>query len=91
MGVYPSFTASQFGKKNNNTNYGIMFFGFYAASFFGPVVAGMVLEHTGTYSAAFICAMFISFVGLLLTVAAKPVLRLSGVELKIVEGTVPQK
>lgn len=91
MGVYPSFTASQFGKKNNNTNYGIMFFGFSAASFFGPVVAGMVLEHTGTYSAAFICAMFISFVGLLLTVAAKPVLRLSGVELKIVEGTVPQK
>jgi len=28
MGIYPGFTASQFGAKNNSVNYGIMFIGF---------------------------------------------------------------
>ena len=73
MGVYPSFTASQFGKKNNNTNYGIMFFGFSVASLFGPAGAGLILERTGKYSPAFICAMLISGAGLVLTMAEKAV------------------
>ena len=38
MGVFPGFTADQFGAKNNSVNYGIMFIGFAAAGFFGPTV-----------------------------------------------------
>lgn len=37
MGIYPGFTASQFGSKNNSVNYGIMFIGFALAGFLGPM------------------------------------------------------
>ncbi len=38
MGVYPRFTADQFGAKNNSVNYSIMFIGFALASYFGPQI-----------------------------------------------------
>lgn len=38
MGVYPGFTADQFGPKNNGVNYGIMFIAFAAAGVLGPMI-----------------------------------------------------
>jgi MFS family permease len=38
MGVFPGFTADQFGPKNNGINYGIMFIGFAIAGWFGPKI-----------------------------------------------------
>lgn len=66
MGVYPGFTADQFGAKNNSVNYGIMFIGFALAGFFGPTAVGLILTTTGAYTIAFLVAGALSVVGIIL-------------------------
>ena len=68
MGVYPGFTADQFGPRNNSVNYGIMFIGFAVAGYFGPTVCGKILASTGTYGVAFIVSMALAVVGITLSV-----------------------
>jgi OFA family oxalate/formate antiporter-like MFS transporter len=67
MGVYPGFTADQFGPKNNSVNYGIMFIGFAVAGTIGPIILNFIYDASGSYQKAFLFAMAISAVGLLLT------------------------
>ena len=68
MGVYPGFTADQFGVRNNSVNYGIMFIGFAVAGYFGPTTAGKILASTGSYSTAFLVSMALAVLGILLSV-----------------------
>lgn len=68
MGVYPGFTADQFGPRNNSVNYGIMFIGFAVAGYFGPTVCGKILASTGTYGVAFIVSMALAVLGIILSV-----------------------
>ena len=67
MGIYPGFTASQFGAKNNSVNYGIMFIGFAVAGFFGPTIMTMLYGAFGSYLPAFFTAMVLAIAGLVLT------------------------
>ncbi|MBU3099759.1 MULTISPECIES: L-lactate MFS transporter [Clostridium] len=67
MGVFPGFTADQFGSKNNGVNYGIMFIGFALGGYFGPTVMTNVFNTDNSYQRAFILAAVIGIVGLLLT------------------------
>ncbi len=67
MGVFPGFTADQFGTKNNSVNYGIMFIGFALAGFFGPTVMKNFYQSDGSYTRAFITAAILSIAGMLLT------------------------
>lgn len=67
MGVYPGFTADQFGPKHNSVNYGIMFIGFAAAGYFGPSIMGSVLRADGTYYRAFLIGCALSAAGVVLT------------------------
>ncbi len=67
MGVYPGFTADQFGPKNNSVNYGIMFIGFALAGYFGPQIMRNTLNTTGTYQRAFLIACVFSVVGVVFT------------------------
>lgn len=67
MGVYPGFTADQFGTKHNSVNYGIMFIGFAVAGYCGPTTAGKILAATGSYSTAFMVAIGLAIAGILLT------------------------
>jgi MFS transporter, OFA family, oxalate/formate antiporter len=60
MGVFPGFTADQFGMKNNSVNYGIMFIGFAAAGFFGPTV----MKSVSSYQVAFVIAGILCVAGL---------------------------
>ena len=71
MGVYPGFTADQFGPRNNSVNYGIMFIGFALAGYFGPTTCGKILGSTGTYGTAFIVSAVLALVGIALTVVYK--------------------
>ena len=71
MGVFPGFTADQFGPKNNSVNYGIMFIGFAAAGFFGPTVMKSVFVADGTYSRAFLIALALNLFGVVLCVLYK--------------------
>ena len=69
MGVYPGFTADQFGPRNNSVNYGIMFIGFAIAGYFGPSTCGKLLASTGSYGTAFIVSMILALLGISLTFA----------------------
>ncbi|MFT5873696.1 MAG: MFS family permease [Clostridium sp.] len=67
MGVFPGFTADQFGSKNNSVNYGIMFIGFALGGYYGPTVMSNVFNTDNSYQRAFILAAVIGMVGFLLT------------------------
>lgn len=67
MGVFPGFTADQFGPKNNSVNYGIMFIGFALAGYFGPTVMRNVYMADGSYQRAFLIAGSLNAAGIVLT------------------------
>lgn len=67
MGVYPGFTADQFGAKNNSVNYGIMFIGLAIAGYFGPSAMRSIYMSDGLYTRAFLIAAACSVVGFVLT------------------------
>lgn len=75
MGVFPGFTADQFGAKNNSVNYGIMFIGFALAGYFGPSMMRQVLHTTGTYQRAFLIAVGLSVAGIILSFVYRLVAR----------------
>lgn len=64
MGVFPGFTADQFGTKHSSVNYGIMFIGFAAAGYVGPTIMSTVYGSTGSYVPAFWIAIGLAVVGL---------------------------
>ena len=63
MGIYPGFTAQQFGRKNNSVNYGIMFVGFALAGLFGPSLMNVLYSATGRYQPAFLVSTLLAAVG----------------------------
>jgi MFS family permease len=67
MGVFPGFTADQFGAKHNSVNYGIMFIGFAAAGYFGPQIMRNTYAANGAYQNAFLIAIGLSVAGIILT------------------------
>ena len=75
MGVYPSFTAEQFGRKNSSVNYGIMFIGFNLAGLVGPMIVSFVFQQTGDYSNAFLIALVFAAAGLCLSFAYRKMLQ----------------
>lgn len=77
MGIYPGFTAAQFGAKNNSVNYGIMFIGFAAAGYFGPTIMSGIYEKTSSYQPAFIVAAALALLGSFLTFAYKRICKIS--------------
>ena len=71
MGVYPGFTADQFGPKNNGVNYGIMFIAFALAGVLGPMIMKSRFAATGSYNSAYIIALVLAVVGLILAFVYK--------------------
>lgn len=63
MGIYPGFTAKEFGRKNNSVNYGIMFIGFALAGLVGPVIMNQIYTLTGKYQPAFCVAAVLAVTG----------------------------
>lgn len=66
MGVFPGFTADQFGTKNNSVNYGIMFIAFALAGVFGPMILRNIYSTYGVYKYAFMIGIGFVLVGLAL-------------------------
>lgn len=67
MGVFPGFTAGQFGMKNNSLNYGVMFIAFSVAGVLGPMIMSSQYNATESYSTPILIALALSVVGLALT------------------------
>lgn len=63
MGIYPGFTAKEFGRKNNSVNYGIMFVGFALAGLLGPMIMNYIYLVTQKYQGAFLVSMFLGLSG----------------------------
>lgn len=63
MGIYPGFTATQFGSRYNGVNYGIMFIGFAAAGCLGPMIMSGIYGSTGAYQPAFLTAAGLAAAG----------------------------
>ena len=64
MGIYPGFTAEEFGAKNNSVNYGIMFSGFSVAGFAGPMAMNMLKEAGMSYQTICLFAGTLAVIGL---------------------------
>ena len=64
MGIFPGFTASQFGSKNNSVNYGIMFVGFALAGLLGPTAVKAMYNRSGSYQPAFLIAIVLAVIGI---------------------------
>lgn len=75
MGVFPGFTADQFGTTNNSVNYGIMFIGFAISGYFGPTVMKNVYAEDHSYQRAFLIAMVICAIGFALTFVYRSIKR----------------
>ncbi|HEX9026820.1 MAG TPA: OFA family MFS transporter [Clostridium sp.] len=67
MGVFPGFTADQFGTKHNSVNYGIMFIGFAISGYFGPTVMKNVYAADHSYQRAFLIAAVLCAIGFVIT------------------------
>lgn len=75
MGVFPGFTADEFGPANNSVNYGIMFIGFAMAGYFGPTIMKQVYYGDNSYTNAFLIAAALSVAGIMLTLLYRVVSR----------------
>ncbi|MDD4780567.1 MAG: OFA family MFS transporter [Tissierellia bacterium] len=59
LGIFPALTYDYFGLKNSGMNYGLVFTAFGAAGIIGPLMAGKIVDVTGTYNYAYIASAFI--------------------------------
>ncbi|ASB49318.1 L-lactate MFS transporter [Alkalitalea saponilacus] len=64
--LYPATTADFFGLKNLGVNYGLIFTSWGVAGIIGPILAGRVVDLTGTYTWSYIVAGSMLLLGALL-------------------------
>ncbi|MFZ5643018.1 MAG: L-lactate MFS transporter [Bacillota bacterium] len=64
LSLFPSVTYDYFGLKNAGVNYGLVFSAWGAAALIGPIIAGMAVDSTGSYSISYTMS------GILLLVSA---------------------
>lgn len=83
MGVYPSFTAGEFGAKNSSVNYGIMFIGFNAAGLIGPMIMSRIQLQTGSYRSAFLLAAVFAVIGLVMSLVYRGLESKSAVDVSV--------
>ncbi|MDR1514816.1 MAG: OFA family MFS transporter [Synergistaceae bacterium] len=67
MGVYPGFTADQFGPKHSGFNYGIMFIGFGVAGILGPNIMTKTFASTGDYQLSFMISAGLAALGIVIS------------------------
>lgn len=67
MGIFPGFTADQFGSRHNGVNYGIMFIGFALSGLLSPTVLNHIYRSQGSYQTAFVACIGLAILGLALT------------------------
>lgn len=68
MGVFPGFTADQFGTQHNSVNFGIMFCGFAIAGYVGPTIMSSTFAATHAYHSAFPIGIAFSVAALVLAI-----------------------
>lgn len=64
--LMPSITADFFGVKNLGVNYGLIFTGWGIAAIIGPILGGLVVVKTGTYTMSYLVAGVLLLIGTVL-------------------------
>jgi OFA family oxalate/formate antiporter-like MFS transporter len=64
--LMPSITADFFGVKNLGVNYGLVFSGWGIAAIIGPILGGLVMVKSGTYTTSYIVSGILLLLGTLL-------------------------
>lgn len=73
LSLFPSTVSDYYGMKNFGTNYGVLYTAWGIAGAIGPVIAGWVVDATGTYTLAYTISAALMAVTLALTFVTKPV------------------
>lgn len=74
LSLFPSVVADYYGVKNFGGNYGVLYTAWGIAGTIGPIIAGIVVDKTGTYDLAYLISAGLLAVSLLLAILTKPVL-----------------
>ena len=73
MSTFPSITSDNWGMKSYGANYGVMYTAWGVSGVVGPLIAGWVVDATGTYSGAYFLSAALLGVAILLGLWLKPV------------------
>ncbi|MDI6816769.1 MAG: OFA family MFS transporter [Actinomycetota bacterium] len=71
LALFPSTTGDYFGTKNLGVNYGLIFTAWGFGGVFGPVMAGMIRDATGSFSLAFQISAALCLVAALVSFVTK--------------------
>jgi OFA family oxalate/formate antiporter-like MFS transporter len=70
--LMPSITADYFGVKNMGVNYGLVFSGWGIAAIIGPILGGIAVNNSGTYTMSYLVAGALLLAGTVLVGLIKP-------------------
>lgn len=73
LSLFPSTVSDYYGMKNFGTNYGVLYTAWGIAGAIGPVIAGWVVDTTGTYNMAYTISAALMAITLACTFITKPV------------------
>lgn len=73
LSLFPSAVADYYGVKNFGGNYGVLYTAWGISGTIGPIIAGLVVDKTGTYTAAYFISAGLLAVAFILAMMMKPV------------------
>jgi MFS family permease len=73
LSLFPTVVADYYGVKNFGGNYGVMYTAWGISGTIGPIIAGIVVDKTGTYNLAYIISAALLVVALILALITKPI------------------
>ena len=72
LSLFPTTVADFYGVKNFGGNYGVLYTAWGVSGTIGPIIAGIVVDKTGTYNLAYMISAGLLVVALILAVMTKP-------------------
>jgi OFA family oxalate/formate antiporter-like MFS transporter len=72
LSLFPTTVADYYGVKNFGGNYGVLYTAWGISGTIGPIIAGIVVDKTGTYNLAYMISAGLLVVALILAVMTKP-------------------
>lgn len=72
LALFPSVSAGFFGTKNLGANYGLVFTAWGVGGVFGSMAAGLIVDSTGSYAAAYATAAVLCLIAAGLSLITKP-------------------
>lgn len=73
LALFPSTVADFYGMKNLGMNYGVLYTAWGIAGAIGPIIAGIVVDRTGTYNLAYMISSGLLVITLIVAFMTKPV------------------